>query len=156
MFFWILFVLMLAGIIAIPVGILAASINHYSAPNLIVGGMMAIIISLLGVPHSWSQHASDLSKVEAQQHRIQVYEDRIEALQTRLDNASYPDKAGISFDADTPWATMMQSLDNAETELAKAKDERAIAIRSISARKRGPMSGVVTLVGDVDPRFLDH
>ena len=157
MFFWILLFL---GLVAYPVAtaaLIVAQVKGDKYSDWGFGHMILVfpaLMTFMAIASSWSEHASDLSRVEAQHHRIAVYEERVESLQDRLNNAQYPEKPGISLDSDTPWATMMQSLDNAETELAKAKDQRAIAIRSISARKRGPMSGVVTLVGDIDPAML--
>ena len=155
MFFWIVFGVLCASVVGLFLGMFYAIKNQDDGLlGLSMTSVFAGVLSMMIVASTWSEHASDLSRVEAQHHRIAVYEERVESLQDRLNNAQYPDKPGISFDADTPWATMMQSLDNAETELAKAKDQRAIAIRSISARKRGPMSGVVTMVGDIDPAML--
>lgn len=110
---------------------------------------MPLFLFLGAVPaiSTWNAHASDISKIEAQHHRIEVYTERIESLERRLSDFDYPDKPTISVDADTPWASMVKSLNDAESELARAKDERAIAIRSIRARMRGPMSGVVGFVG---------
>lgn len=153
MLFWIILTLLSICAVLLLLGIAAAFIDDdlsfvISVPSATVG-----LTCFLAVMFSWSDHASDLAKVEAQHHRIAVYEERVESLEDRLNNAQYPDKPDISLDADTPWATMMQSLDKAETELAKAKDQRAIAIRSIASRKRGPMSGVVTMVGDIDETY---
>lgn len=118
-----------------------------------VGSFLSLLVMLFsGAPvvATWHGHASDISKVVAQEHRIEVQQERIESLTKRLDQFDYPEKPGISLDADTPWASIVESLTDAENELAKAKDERAIAIRSIEARKRGPMSGVVSFVGDYE------
>ena len=106
-----------------------------------------IVSLLLIIP--WTHQASDLAKVTTQHHMVEVYEKRIDSLENRLNNASYPEKSVVSLDSDSPWATMMNQLSNAETKLADVKAERAKAIRSIEARKNGPMSGVVWIVGDI-------
>lgn len=113
-------------------------------------GLFVTAICTISVYCAWDNHANDISRVVAQEHRIEVYQERIDAIETRLQRFDYPAKPGISLDADTPWASMVEALTQAETELAKAKDERAIAIRSIEARKRSPMSGVVRFVGDYE------
>ena len=107
-----------------------------------------LLLPIVLIAVVWDDHASDLSRVNAQEHRIEVQQQRIVNLTERLDAFNYPAKAGISLDADYPWAAIVESLTDAENRLAEALDERAIAIRSIEARKRGPMSGIVTLVGE--------
>lgn len=148
MIFWILLAFFAAPIIGLIVGFIIAvkCEDGVAIPVFFLIGFFAAIPSIPAL-HSWSSHANDISKVEAQHHRITVYEERIESLEERLSGFDYPEKPTISVDADTPWATMVKSLNDAESELARAKDERAIAIRSIRARMRGPMSGVVSFVG---------
>lgn len=119
--------------------------------SMFMAGLFSLIPTLFFaclVLGTWGNHASDISKVIAQEHRIEVQQERIESLSERLNTFDYPEKPMVSLDADTPWASIVESLTDAENKLAEAKDERAIAIRSIEARKRGPMSGVVTFVGD--------
>lgn len=153
MIFWILFailILCVAGIVVCLVfGIIGDGEIFIGVPILLV----VAIFPTLFVTVTWHNHAADLAKVEAQHYRVAVYQERVDSLDQRLSEAQYPGKPTVSLDADTPWATMMQSLNNAETELARAKDQRASAILSIIARKRGPMSGVVTLVGDIDESY---
>lgn len=154
MLFYILFVLMIVAVPgAVAIGYILDSKSRCPDTGFIcaMSGVMALIPAMFfGLPVfiTWSEHASDISKVVAQEHRIKVQADRIESLSRRLEQFDYPDKPRISLDADTPWASIVESLTDAENQLAEAKDERAIAIRSIEARKRGPMSGVVSFVGD--------
>ena len=154
MLFYILFVLM---IVTTPmVTIITYIVDSKSKyPDLVFTVPMAGIFSLIptmliaaAVFSTGAVHASDISKVVAQEHRIEVQQERIDSLSERLNTFDYPEKPMVSLDADTPWASIVQSLTDAENNLAEAKDEGAIAIRSIEARKRGPMSGVVTFVGD--------
>lgn len=154
MFFYILLVLMFMLIPA------AVAIAYYfesrsrcpdTGFSCFMSAWMAGLVTLFlsgTVFSTWNSHASDISKVIAQEHRIEVQQERIDSLSERLNTFDYPEKPMVSLDADTPWASIVQSLTDAENKLAEAKDERAIAIRSIEARKRGPMSGVVTFVGD--------
>jgi hypothetical protein len=150
MLFWIF----LAFALAPAVGLVIAVLNFRHRKDLdefmwVFVGCLSALPSILSFC-AWHSHASDISRVVAQEHRIEVYQERIESIDARLSNAEFPRKPGISVDADSPWASMIEALAQAETELAKAKDERAIAIRSIEARKRGPMSGVVSFVGDYE------
>lgn len=151
------YILMFIAAVAVPATSLIAwwadSKGGVPMPGLSLGmgailGCFISFITSMFVLGTWFEHASDVSKVVAQEHRIEVQQERIESLTQRLDQFDYPEKPGISLDSDTPWASIVESLTDAENQLAKAKDERAIAIRSIEARKRGPMSGVVSFVGD--------
>lgn len=95
----------------------------------------------------WNQHASDLSKILAQEEVILVQEERIESLSNRLNNFDYP-ISQIALNADTPVASIVAALNSAESNLARARTERAKSIRSIEARRFGLISGVITVVGD--------
>jgi hypothetical protein len=149
MLFWMFLVGCFAAL-ALPVLLFLLTFDEEAAAVGFGVGLLVSMLSLLAVYEAWSGHASDISRVVAQEHRIEVYQERIESIDARLSNAEFPRKPGISVDADSPWASMIEALAQAESELAKAKDERAIAIRSIEARKRGPMSGVVSFVGDYE------
>lgn len=151
MIFWVL-LFIVALFLVISVYTLILAIKYQDDGWAFGSGVSAVFCVIFCIPIGlvWNGHASDIAKVEAQHYRIQVYTERVDSLERRLSEADYPGKAAISLDADTPWATMMESLNKAETDLAYARDERARAIRSIVARKRGPMSGIVTLVGDAD------
>lgn len=108
----------------------------------VVAGALPCALVLI----AWDTHASDLSYVLAQDQVIQVQEERITSLTKRLNEFDYPE--GALLNGDTPVAAIVTSLTNAETQLAEAKTERAKAIRSIEARRRGTMSGVIKFVGD--------
>lgn len=155
LFYILLFMPIIAFVIlSVFVG-LASNCSHWKqkVEDGVNAGLMSAFIGLAGsliAAFCWSEHSDDVSKVVAQQHRIAVFEERIESLNKRLTEFNYPAKSEISLDADSPWASMVNSLTEAETQLAQAKDERAVAIRSIEARKRGPMSGVVSFVGDYE------
>ena len=116
--------------------------------------MLPLFFASAVVVKPWISHANDLSAVTHQHHSISVHSDRIDSLESRLNSAQYPDKPMVSLDQDSPWATMMRELSQAETKLAESKDERARAIRSIEARRNGPMSGVILLVGDLPKELL--
>lgn len=154
MLFYILLIVAFLGVpVTVGVCLYVDSKTKYPEPGFaaLSGLMIGIIFcipSAITVLSAWTSHASDISKVVAQEHRIEVQQERIDSLSERLNTFDYPEKPMVSLDADTPWASIVESLTDAENQLARAKDERAIAIRSIEARKRGPMSGVVTFVGD--------
>ena len=153
MMFYILFVMVfVVPVVCFFLGALADDwqFNDFAPFSALMGFVLSVPLFALPVLLTWSDHAEDVAKVVAQHHRIDVYQARIDSLSQRLSEANYPDKPIVSLDSDTPWATMMIQLSEAESELAGAKDERARAIRSIEARKRGPMSGVVSFVGDYE------
>lgn len=164
MLFWLSFAFVLSPVVGFAVGALIGRAEWAEkkernlrpssvgedvvTPIFVCTGLASFgLLVSIGAWTAWDEHAADMSKVEAQHHRIEVYEERIESLEDRLAEFPYPEKADISLDADTPWASMVKALNDAESELAQAKDEKAIAIRSIRARQRGPWSGVITLVG---------
>jgi len=143
MIFWI--VLILAILILLGF-ILFTAMGEFD----IVGplAIMLFVVGGGGVLLPWMFHASDLAKISAQQGIIEVRQERVESLNKRLGEFDYPEKAKISLDNDSPWATIVTELSVAEKALAEAKEERQIAIRSVEARRNGPYSGIITLVGD--------
>jgi hypothetical protein len=147
-----LFYILIAVALILFLAVVASFVLYKGIGGEVIAAGCGIIsgFALLTVINVWEDHANDIAKVVAQQHRIAVFEERIESLNKRLTEFNYPAKSEISLDADSPWASMVNSLTEAETQLAQAKDERAVAIRSIEARKRGPMSGVVSFVGDYE------
>lgn len=94
----------------------------------------------------WAIHAYDVAAVRAQGPLIQVELNRIERLTNRLNSFDYPE--GALMNADSPVSSIVESLSDAENSLASAERVRARSLRSIEERKIGPMSGIVTLVGD--------
>lgn len=94
----------------------------------------------------WSVHASDISKVLAQGQIIVIQEERVAQLTDRLNTFDYP--RGALVNNDSPIASIVSALNDAESSLAKAKHERALAIRNIEARRVGPVSDVIDFVGD--------
>lgn len=147
MIFWIL----IGMLVVIP---LAAAMVVTKATGNVAEGIGAFLMAtlmaklFLGVPIfvSWGDHARDLGTIYAQQEVIAVYQDRVDRLNASLKAFDYP--KGSLLNADTPVASIVASLTEAESQLAKAEHDRAAAIRSVEQRRRGPMSGVVTLVGD--------
>lgn len=158
MLFYVLFCLIFAPVVGLIIGLIVSVIEYIEHRRVTEDAVFTpLIMTLVGLVVAmfpavfvfgvWTAHASDISKVESQHHRIEVFEERIDSLNDRLSEFNYPEKSPISVDSDTPWASMVKSLTDAETQLAHAKDERAVAIRSIRARMRGPLSGVVNVVG---------
>jgi hypothetical protein len=106
--------------------------------------IILIVVAFFGF-FSALNHVDDLAIVRGQQEVIEVYEDRIKSLETRLNSFKYPQSALLN--ADSPVASIVNSLSEAEKEL-KANEERAKARRNIIARKAGPFSFVVTIYGE--------
>ena len=142
MFFWVLFIFLIIFMVGVLLAIFACNGDGVMA-SLVV----AVILSI-PVFGMWHNHASDLAKISSQQQIIEVHKDRIESLDKRLSQFNYPQKPMISMDSDSPWASIVESMTEAENKVAQAKEERAKAIRSIEARRNGPFSGVITFVGD--------
>lgn len=105
-------------------------------------------VGLLSIPACgiWASHSSDLAKISSQSHVITVHQERVDNLTKRLEKFSYP--SGSVLNADTPIAAIVASLSDAESDLTQAKRVQALAIRSVEARRLGPLSGVIWIVGD--------
>lgn len=126
-------------------------IKYRDEDTIIGGGLLTLMLSvfpLIFVGSSWSNQASDLGTIYAQDEVIKVYKERIIRLEGMLNTFNYPTKPNISLDADTPWASIISSLSVAETQLVEAEQAKAEAIVSIEKRRHGPFSGVISFVGD--------
>jgi hypothetical protein len=145
MFFWILMFLAVL-LVGVPPIFLGRGLEDRVAGVLL--GTLLAIIPTTPVVFSWSYYSQTYAAVVAQSEVIAVYEERVTSLKATLNEINYPSKSEISLDADTPWASLVASLTQAEKDLAEAKKVRAEALRDIEAWKRGPMSGVVTFVGE--------
>jgi predicted ABC-type exoprotein transport system permease subunit len=144
MFFWILMVL---AVLLVVTPLLLGWDLEDRAQWMMVGASFALFPTMV-VVSSWSDYSQTYAAVVAQSEVIAVYEERVTSLKATLNEINYPNKSEISLDADTPWASLVASLTQAEKDLAEAKKVRAEALRDIEAWKRGPMSGVVTFVGE--------
>lgn len=91
-------------------------------------------------------HSRDIGTVRAQANIITVYQDRVERLENRLSSFSYP--RGSLLNADSPVASIVTSLSEAEKELVAADAERAKAVRSIAQRKASVFSFIVDWMGE--------
>jgi len=112
-------------------------------------GMSSIFIFLacmFPVSVTWNNYASHVSNINNQHLVIEQYQERIESLNTRLQNFDYPKSALMN--ADTPVAAIVNSLSDAEERLLEAKTSRINSIKKAEATRLGPMSGVINFVGD--------
>ena len=103
---------------------------------------------------TWSYHAEDLSIIAYQDLVINDYEERIASLNSRLQAFDYP--KGALLNSDTPVASIVKSISEAENGLLDAKTERSKAILSVERTKNGPMSGVISFVGDYKKGVSDE
>ena len=153
MLFWILMVVFgfsLLALFVVPLGF-ALTDPRDRLGSAFIGFMPTLLVAVmvsLPVTAIWQSHANDLSKVRAQQPVIEVYEERRDTLATVLENFNYPIRDGITLNADSPVASVVEQLSEVESKLADVKAEVALARRSIEARRAGPMGGIVTLMGD--------
>lgn len=135
---------------AVPVIVVCAvalevTANGYGQGRGIFVGVIGLISTAIPVAATWVNHASDLSVVSSYSAVISVYEERTERLADML--AQVTPTGGALMNADTPVASIVASLTEAEEQLAGAKADQANAIVRIEARRRGPMSGVIGFVG---------
>jgi hypothetical protein len=145
MLFWILMFLAVL-FVGVPPIFLGWDLDDLVA-GVLLGTLLASVPAAV-VGCSWHNYSQTYAAVVAQSEVIAVYEERVTSLKATLNEINYPSKSEISLDADTPWASLVTSLTQAEKDLAEAKKVRAEALRDIEAWKRGPMSGVVTFVGE--------
>lgn len=147
MVFWILVVfLCMLAFVPILVAVAGGVEGFFTGIGvaLAVGFIPGIIVTTV-----WTSHAKDLGTIYAQHEVISVYQERVNRLTERLDGFDYPRQdAALLLNADSPVRSIVESLTEAEAQLAEAESYRAEAIRSIERRRRGPMSGVISLVGD--------
>ena len=141
MLFWILIILacFLCGL---------AIFGAYQSNDIETASMVFLLGFLLSIPPAIiiAVHANQISKIQNQQILIQVYEQEIEALNIRLNEANY--QQGALLNADSPVSSLIMTLSEWQAKSARAKAERAQAIISVEARRLGVMSGVITFVGD--------
>jgi len=130
--------------IAIPVGIMSsdndAGLACFSF-GLLFGGVLSIPVFV-----TWSGHSDDLGTIIAQQEVVTVYEKQRDDLNKTMEGFNYP--AGSLMNADSPVRSIVEQLASVEKLLADARAEKAEAIKSIEQRRKGPMSGVISFVGD--------
>ena len=136
----------LSAILAAFFGISAIKDRSEECFGLLAAGLFIAFIPLIPVLVVWGNHAGDLARISSQSHVIAVHQERVDRLTDRLNAFQYP--TGALLNADTPVAAIVASLSDAEKQLAYAKQVQAEAIRSVEARRVGPMSGVIRMVGD--------
>ena len=112
----------------------------------------ALILSSISV-WEWAYHAKNLSTIAYQDIVIKDYEERIASLNSRLQTFDYP--KGAFLNADTPVASIVKSISEAEHALLDAKTARSQAILSVEMTRKGPMSGVISFVGDYSKEVSD-
>lgn len=139
-----IFSILLYGTVALAVLFLALSLLTFSEGALVGLSLCALPASLVCL--AWSDHASDIGTIKAQHLLIEVYEQRVNDLSDRLGGFSYQDAALANMD--TPVASAVASLSEAESQLASARALKAKAEISIEKRRYGPMSHVIGFVGD--------
>jgi hypothetical protein len=113
--------------------------------HMLLSALLCVPLSTTVLP-IWFQHAEDLSTIEYQSLNIDIYEGHVASLNKQLNSFKYPNASLLN--ADTPVASVVKSLTEAQSKLAKAKIERADVIQKVEARRLGPVSGVISFVGD--------
>lgn len=101
--------------------------------------ILAIFFVLFVIPYQ--THVEDLSVIANQERIIDIQEKRIERISERLNNVE--DKGEAMWNADTPVATMMQSLVEAENKITEAKEKVLESEMRIQKRKVGVTSYIL-------------
>jgi len=113
---------------------------------------MFIVLLIISIPWfiSYTKHASNLATIQEQHRVITIYHKRMGSLTERLTNLSRGDVSIALLNADTPIAALVSSITNMELHIAEAEERKAIAYRSIAARKLGLMSSVPWFFRDIE------
>lgn len=149
MFFYI-FMVITCSAMPVVVGCVAMALikghNEWYGVGLGVAFLLGIFPG--GVPTMivWAEHAEDLGTISAQQEIIVVYEKQRDDLSKTMAGFNYP--SGALMNADSPVRSIVEQLASVEGLLAQARQEKAEAIKSIEQRRYGPLSGVITVMGD--------
>lgn len=104
-----------------------------------LGLILAIIFAFFIIPYQ--THVGDLAVIANQERIIDIQEKRIERISERLNNVE--DKGEAMWNADTPVATMMQSLVEAENKITEAKEKVLESEMRIQKRKVGVTSYIL-------------
>lgn len=87
---------------------------------------------------SMVNHFEDVGTIRANHYIVEVQEERISRLTTTLNAITNPVKdIKLSLNADSPIASIVNQLSEAEEALAQAKNERAKALVSVEQREAG-------------------
>lgn len=111
----------------------------------------AVFTAVLSIPAIviWSGHSEDLSVISTYSEVVKVYQERRDRLTATMDSFNYPStNSSILLNADSPIKSIVEQLSKTESELAEAESKIAKAKVSIEARRLGPNSGVIAMVGD--------
>jgi len=120
--------------------------DDYVGPILVISFFTFVLISIFTFG-SYFGHINDIGIVRGQHFVIEVQEQRIESLQTRLTSLSDPmGKKQVLLNADSPFTSLITELASAEADLAKARTTKALALRDIEKRKIGPFWFIVKWV----------
>lgn len=141
-------VLVSIGFALLVVGLLVAACIVGNDEYLAGSFFAAVLLFIFGgfTAATWQGHADNIATVHYQQPVIDTLTERVEGLTERLTNFDYPRTALVN--RDTPVASLVASLSQAEAELSAAKMAQGEAIRALEATRLGPMSGLFYWVGD--------
>jgi hypothetical protein len=115
------------------------------AVSAVIAAILALILAI-PVGCAWTDHGNDLGTIEAQDQVIAVYEQQVTQLKDELQAFHY--QPGSLLNADSPVASVVKSLTDVQEQLTAARVKKAEAVLHIEQRRRGPMSGVITVAGD--------
>ena len=104
-------------------------------------GVFCSLTTLLFVPmwlSSWSHNASDIAKIKTHAYSITTYQNRVTMLDARLRTLNDSSSSIITVNHDTPLASVVGALQQAEAELASITDQRNRALQRLYKRSIGP------------------
>lgn len=147
-----LFTILFWAAIAFPIlGIVLGAISFLKFDmglfELIAMGFAFALIPILIVSIVWTEYAGDIATIKEQERIISVYEQQRDDIKDTIKMFAFP--AGALMNADSPVASIVEELANAERYLASARNVKAMAYRSIEQTRLGIMSGVIDMVGEL-------
>lgn len=87
------------------------------------------------------EHVSDITTIHNHDRIVEIQEKRIDRISSRLDKVE--DKGNSTWNKDTPVATMMDSLVEAENKITEAQENILSAEMSIQKRENGITSYIL-------------
>lgn len=102
-------------------------------------------LSLIPVGGSYTNHANDLGVLEAQYYVVGVQEKRLASLKVSLSEITNKTDAKVLLNADSPIASIVDQISEAEKGLADAEVVKANAEVSIAKRKLGLFSFITKM-----------
>ena len=127
---WIIIFSILFVILGFAIYFNAEDIGVFATGVLMTFGFIFIV----GLFFSTMNHASDLESIQYHTERIEIQTERVNRLEQTLESFSYPE--GALLNKDSPVASIVNQISDAELAISEAKEQVVETERDIRARHR--------------------